>query len=89
MSIKFNNINQPYMYGKTATVGNRSVEVVRVYEGQWTIFMTIDGKTVNGQKHLVSRNMDKASAIKQAREFLTSKESMETWDNQSDIGKRT
>jgi hypothetical protein len=86
--IEFKPIADTRMHGVTATVGDRVVEVVRVQFSEWTIFRAIGGKTVNGQKHPSGPDTDRATAMRAAREFLTSSEPLATWDNVSDIGKR-
>jgi hypothetical protein len=69
MALKFTAIDKPYMYGKTATVGNRMSEVVQTDSccGLWHCFDWQDGKIVRNPGR---RDTDYHSAMRQAKAFL-------------------
>ena len=74
--MKFQRIQEPGTYGYTASVGDRTVEVLRSYPGDWFCFATIDRKvckSTDGRHYLYSE------ALRQARAFLNHELTWEIW----------
>ena len=73
----FHPIDEPGLHGTEATKGDRSVKVVRCYDGEWTIFRRIGGKVVRGSVADTSRSQ----AMRLAIQFLDSTIPLDVWPN--------
>lgn len=76
-TLEWQTITEPNLHGEQATIGNRSIEVVRAYANEWLAFYRIDGKIVQ-RANLAQPWKDqdkfatKAAAKKEATKWLLS-----------------
>lgn len=76
--MKFEHINALQTYGFTATVGDRTVEVLRSYPGDWFVYALIDGRVCKAGSD-EKRPMSYTDAMRDARDFLNRKVTWELW----------
>lgn len=65
----FTRINKPYIYGYQATIGQRFVEVVKAYRGEWLVFGYECGAMVRRDRPAHAHSYRVAMA--NAKRFLT------------------
>lgn len=76
---EFRDIDAHNIHGVWSRHGNRAVEVIRAYEGEWFCFATIDDHVCKGGDEPLYTTH--AEAMKWARDFLGEKITPETWPN--------
>lgn len=67
--IKFERINQPHLYGYTASIGDRTVEVLRSYPNDWFVYAHIAGKLCKARSD-EKRPISYVDAMDEACAFL-------------------
>lgn len=77
-------INRPHIHGYTATIGDRSAELVRLREGVWRLFLAIGGHPVHADPEEVATMHQ---AAQKARAFLASCEPVAARKGPTDIGR--
>ncbi len=81
--VEFTRIREQYRYGETATVGDRTVEVLRVDSDPvlWSVFGKVGGRHMKASPHTPSR-VSYAEAHRAAIAALTDEQPPAVWDGE-------